>query len=34
MSEKVRFYLLLGLFIASIALLVYAHNLASQVTIG
>jgi NADH:ubiquinone oxidoreductase subunit 5 (subunit L)/multisubunit Na+/H+ antiporter MnhA subunit len=33
MSDKVRFYLLLGLFVASIALLVYAHNLANQVAV-
>jgi NADH:ubiquinone oxidoreductase subunit 5 (subunit L)/multisubunit Na+/H+ antiporter MnhA subunit len=34
MSEKVRFYALLGLLVASVALFWYANNAAGRVTVG
>ena len=34
MSDKVRFYLLLALFIASVALLVYAYTATNHVIVG
>jgi hypothetical protein len=34
MTEKTRFYILVGLLIASIALLIFAHSLSNVVIIG